>query len=213
MFDLPAELRDMIYELALEPNKTRCTVASGMSIQHCFCLICDTRKGEGTRPALSRVSRIVRKETLPLFYRLHNFVAHPNRYYNFAKPDQESKDLGASAFFRKWIYAIGPHNVRLVKNIVAVEQRPHSKTEDESAAAVVLALQRFCNEYRIPQRTHIVSKKDWAMFKVARFRVMATEMGATGLHTKKLWDIVHVNESIYHGEVPYQYEDDYEAGY
>ena len=94
-FKLPPELRNRIYEFALlqrTPIVIICQQACG---QH--------SRRHAMQPALSRTCRLLRKETLPIFYGQHTFLI---AFYPHA-PAAEA-----------WLSAIGLENLGLLRNVL-----------------------------------------------------------------------------------------------
>ncbi|EMC98996.1 hypothetical protein BAUCODRAFT_31267 [Baudoinia panamericana UAMH 10762] len=68
LLGLPTELRDLIYEYALTSDKTVVTFRLDAYQRESY--------NQATQPALTRVSRRVRRETLPIFYGRNSYVLH-----------------------------------------------------------------------------------------------------------------------------------------
>ena len=66
--ELPAEIRELIYGWALKSDKPTVTFLLDYHQRDVYT--------EGVQPALTRVSKQVRKESLPVFYASNDFVLH-----------------------------------------------------------------------------------------------------------------------------------------
>ena len=68
LFELPRELRDLIYDLALHSDKPLVTFRVDDYQRESYV--------EAIQPGLTRISRQVRKESLPVFYSTNAFILH-----------------------------------------------------------------------------------------------------------------------------------------
>jgi len=108
--DLPPELRDHIYESAvytgtLYPSTRR-----------------ESSSNQATQPPITRASRQLRKESLPLFYSTNSFAMHPCCVHctcdrpNGGSCEKITGNVAASAFM-KWFESIGYANIRHIHKI------------------------------------------------------------------------------------------------
>lgn len=94
LLDLPAELRNVIYEYALVFERN---IPPWDRPRH-------RKVEEWWQPALTRTNRMIRGETLPIFYALNTFSLHPVRPH-------------ADRYVR-WLLGIGTTNRRSMLNCV-----------------------------------------------------------------------------------------------
>jgi hypothetical protein len=94
---LPQELRDHIYELALVKPRNTITMLSNYS--------CFQSEVSAAQPALARVNRQIRQETLPIFYSANLFLAELS----------DETDLDTA---KRWLQAIGDENVKSLRRLV-----------------------------------------------------------------------------------------------
>lgn len=97
LMDLPQELRDYVFSFILIKPQNTITMLSNA---HCF-----QSEVSASQPALSKVSKQVRAETLPNFYNSNVFLAEIS----------DSEDLETAM---NWLAAIGDENVRHLRHLV-----------------------------------------------------------------------------------------------
>ena len=116
LLDLPAEIRDTIFEFALTSEKS--VVA--------FCLDEYQRDSyqEATQPALTRVNRQIRQESLPIFYSCNDIVLHTD--------NSKANDT------QRWLACIGANLANLRR--LSLWLRYVTLTNDRSAANGALCI-------------------------------------------------------------------------
>lgn len=121
---LPREIRDAIYELALMPQNSEAGVFGGRTIV----VSRDESTAQWVRqPALTKVSKTIREETLPMFYGMNSFIIRvqnspeipPNQVFNRMSLTLMRKTPGPFDFAgaQHWLQQIGTHNIRLIKHL------------------------------------------------------------------------------------------------
>lgn len=111
LLDLPKELRDQIVSsILIKPQNT----ITMLSNSHCF-----QSEVSASQPAISKVSKQLRAETLPIFYSSNLFLA-------------ELSDPADLATAKNWLAAIGDGNVRHLRHLVLsgwtkVERHEHGR--------------------------------------------------------------------------------------
>lgn len=94
--DLPRELRDEIYEyLVVKPTNT----ITMLENHNCF-----QNEISAAQPAISRVNRQIRLESLPMFYKRNVFMAELSNFY----------DLSIA---KNWLEAIGNFNATCLRRL------------------------------------------------------------------------------------------------
>lgn len=142
---LSAELRNKIYELALTPTKEgeggikyRTAILIGprylpdTACEPCAKKDYDPVKGRygdkhyvwhtwAKQPALTKVSRKLRQETLPIYYGANEFVTYTKAMFDYACGfDAVGRVKISYPWIEKWLKAIGPNNMRLLKNVAVL---------------------------------------------------------------------------------------------
>lgn len=107
LFRLPAELRNIIYEMALPEDHP---ISVGTTPWYSSTTV---PPGTGTQPALTRTCRAIRHEALPIFYAENVFIT------SLAHPINE-------AWMRRWLHAIGPRNRKALQQVHIEESEWHS---------------------------------------------------------------------------------------
>jgi len=97
--DLPRELRDSIYENVFTPETGEVISIDKHSAYR--------PQSRAVQPAITRLSRQIRKETLPMFYALSSFELR----LDGVTLHQSTEVL------KKWIEAIGAENARRITNL------------------------------------------------------------------------------------------------
>jgi hypothetical protein len=124
---LPAELREIIFEHALTSSKQ--VVA--------FRLLDDYQREdseEAIQPPLTRVSRQVRAESLPVFYRCSDFVLHADK----SRLDES----------RQWLQYVEPHLQKLHRISILVPYVTLANHRSAASGAIRLRLQKSKMEGR-----------------------------------------------------------------
>lgn len=91
LLDLPPELRDAIYEFALTAEKTVVTYRLDAYERDTY--------DHAVQPALTRVNRQVRDETLPIYYGCNDFILHT--------------ESGRYSHVHRWLLCNEPHLLKL----------------------------------------------------------------------------------------------------
>ncbi|KAK8203359.1 hypothetical protein M8818_005337 [Zalaria obscura] len=102
--DLPPELRVRIYRLCITDNRNR--MASDVMTLSLY----NTYTGHGLlQPAISRVSRLLRQESLPIFYASMHFVVHAHY-----PPKRDNPHIDR---LFQWVRSLGDANAAHVGNL------------------------------------------------------------------------------------------------
>ncbi|KAK4498070.1 hypothetical protein PRZ48_010726 [Zasmidium cellare] len=140
-FDLPREIRDVIYEYVVKPSDglpitlNKCPRRTGCAWAQQTVDIFNPMRSRypeeyvhGEQPAITRVSRQLRQEALPLFYHVNVFAvclardAHPpdpNTWYFARYLENQDKSVGGVELLANWLVGIGEKNVSDLAKITA----------------------------------------------------------------------------------------------
>ena len=140
LLDLPPEIRDIIYEYSLASEKTVVTFRLDSYQRDSY--------DEATQPALTMVSRQVRRESLPVYFACNRIALHT----------EGSKAHDA----RRWLSCNEDHLPKLLR--VALWIRYVSLTNDHAAShgALGILLHRFATE------SHWQVESRWSWITVMR---------------------------------------------
>lgn len=112
---LPPELRNRIYQLTLLPSK-----GDSGCVDNTTAIDLKTPNSTWTRqPALTKVSRQIRAESLPLYYGLNKFVVRISQtrsYRSTVKQCSFGKSLSSDCA-AVWLSRIGKANIDLIKDL------------------------------------------------------------------------------------------------
>ncbi|KAK5732233.1 hypothetical protein LTR17_010679 [Elasticomyces elasticus] len=105
--ELPREIRNLIYEYAVKfyGRQGRDTIRLGASSSKLLC----SDILSAVQPAITRVSRQLRKDTLPMFYNVNNFAVKTLDRHAPAIRDGSSQVC-------RWLRCIGAEKARMIKN-------------------------------------------------------------------------------------------------
>ena len=162
LLELPTEIRDAIFVFALSSSKPVVTF-----------LLDDYQKdsyNEAVQPSLTRVSRQIREDTLPIFYGVNDFIIH-----------SEPPKIGHS---KQWLRCIEP-NMRLLQRLSFwIRYVTLTNNRSEYNGAICISLQRSKREdvWQVKDgwkwitvvRSPSVLKSD-AKFLISELRKMLTE--------------------------------------
>lgn len=126
LLELPPELRDAIYEYACTSDATTVTFRLDKYQQGTY--------QEAIQPALTRVNRQVRVESLPVYYACNDFVMHT----------EESKAKDAS----RWLECNEPHLLALRRVSLWVRYVPVAHDLASSQGAFSITMERDATEGR-----------------------------------------------------------------
>ena len=115
---LSPELRNQVYELALIPDGDgdgNVTGSKAIDVKSVRPNWCSSRPGWALQPALTKVSRQIRQETIPIYYGKNIFVTHC--YIRDADPQGTEKWQFENSGFHWWRKMIGTANMDLVKHL------------------------------------------------------------------------------------------------
>jgi hypothetical protein len=125
LLGLPAELREIIFEHALTSSKQ--VVA--------FRLLDDYQREdsrEAIQPPLTRVSRQIRAESLPVFYRCNDFVLHADK----SRLDES----------RRWLQYVEPHLQKLHRISILMPYVTLANHRSAASGAIRLRLRKSTTE-------------------------------------------------------------------
>lgn len=95
--DLPRELRDEIFEyLVVKPTNTITMLESSQN--------CAQNEVSAAQPAISRVNRQIRAESLPMFYKRNLFTAELSNFLDLT-------------IAKSWLESIGDHNAACIRRL------------------------------------------------------------------------------------------------
>ena len=134
---LSPELRNRVYDLVMIPNKDG---AGGVEHSRAICVqqavvyVYDSDETDDdneriygevvkrwrNQPAITRVSRQVRAETLPMYYGLNEFIA-----YNWDPENEGTWEFGGFFSAHRWLSRMGRANAALIKQFAVHIPRQH----------------------------------------------------------------------------------------
>ncbi|KAF2774114.1 hypothetical protein EJ03DRAFT_134 [Teratosphaeria nubilosa] len=120
LLDLPAELRDLIYEYAVTSDKTIVTFRLDKYQRDSY--------NQAVQPSLTRVNRQVRAESLPFYYACNTFVLHT----------EASKALDA----RRWLLCNEMHLLKLRRLSLWIRYVPLTNHRTTSQGALSITVLR-----------------------------------------------------------------------
>ncbi|KAK4892303.1 hypothetical protein LTR27_009137 [Elasticomyces elasticus] len=110
LMDLPAEIRNRIFELAVSSHNVCSEARTTIDLQGLRCRG-DVYKYAAAQPAITRVSRQLRKDTLEMFYNVNQLVIELTELYTWRLASVG--DHKAS----RWLEAVGPQQAAFIKAI------------------------------------------------------------------------------------------------
>jgi hypothetical protein len=164
LLELPAELRDAIYEFALTSSKPTVTFQLDKYQKDSY--------AQAIQPALTRVSRQIRAESLPVYYACNDFILHTD----------PTKCIDA----RRWMECISAHILKLRRLEVWVRYVPLTNDRATSQGALGISMYRD------------VAKGCWRVGEGWKWITVVRKPGALGGDAKFLIQMLRrmlVNES------------------